>query len=164
MRQIEKRRNILVELVDTAGKIRKKINIHRIVYILQQLGAPFEERFKYNYYGPYSPTLELEIDELVDVNMIQVTESEPGIHTYTSTIKSSTSFLSKYKPVIKFLATLPSYMLELVATLFYLKEHYGNNEKFLKSKLSILKPDLKQYFDEAFHLCHHLEESIHYKS
>jgi len=160
MRQIEKRRNLLVELITTAGKIRKKINIHRIVYILQQLDAPFEERFKYNYHGPYSPTLELEIDELVDVNIIQVVESEPGIYTYTSTIKSSTSFLSEYEPVIKFLEVLPSHMLELVATLFYLKEWYGNNEKFLKSKLSILKSNLKQYFDEAFHLYHHLKGSI----
>jgi len=161
MRQIEKKRNLLVELINIAGKIRKKVNTHRIVYILQQLGAPFEERFKYSYYGPYSPTLELEIDELVDVNIIQVVESEPGIYTYTSTVKSSTSFLSGYEPVIKFLATLPSHMLELVATLFYLKEWYGSNEKFLKSKLSILKPHLKQYFDEAFRLYHHLRGSIY---
>ena len=160
MRQIEKRRNLLVELITTAEKIRKKINIHRVVYILQQLGAPFEERFKYNHYGPYSPTLELEIDELVDTYIIQVVESEPDVYTYISTVKSSTSFLSKYELVIKFLAALPSHMLELVATLFYLKEWYGNNEKFLKSKLSILKSNLKQYFDEAFHLYHHLRGSI----
>jgi len=159
MRPLKERRELLLELANRAKEIDGRKKFQKIVYILQQLGAPFEEKFTYHYYGPYSPTLQLEIDDLVTSGKLEESKSNPYAYTYKPTQKNETSFLERYNNIINFLANKPSYLLELVSTIFYLKEHYTSDRMFLRSKLAILKPRLKRYFDDAFDLFEKLQQS-----
>ena len=54
----------LIKLTD--NKIDGRTKFQKIVYILKNNGVNFEEQFKYHYFGPYSPELQLEIEELID--------------------------------------------------------------------------------------------------
>ncbi len=159
MRPLRKRRELLLELANRAKKIDGRKKFQKIVYILQQLGAPFEEKFTYHYYGPYSPTLQLEIDDLVTSGKLEENKSNLYAYTYKPTQKNETSFLDQYDNIINLLANKPSPLLELVSTIFYLKEHYTSDKIFLRSKLAILKPHLKKYFEKAFELFEQLQQS-----
>lgn len=58
---------MLIQQLDVVDG-RKKIQ--KIVHILQSAGAPFEERFEFAFFGPYSETLKAELDSLDKFDII----------------------------------------------------------------------------------------------
>ena len=54
MLDFKQRKKMILELVNKCGKIEGRTKFQKIVYILQNLGVPFEEKFTYHYFGPYS--------------------------------------------------------------------------------------------------------------
>ena len=68
-------------LIKEAGEIRTRKRVQKLVYLLQQRGAPFNEHFGLNYYGPYSNELQIELDQLQEANLIDQ-KFEEGSYFY----------------------------------------------------------------------------------
>ena len=51
-------------LIDIVKEVKGRKKLQKLVYIAKAKGAPFEEPFKYHFFGPYSETLAAEIDEM----------------------------------------------------------------------------------------------------
>lgn len=67
----------LCQLLLSAGEIRGRKKLQKMVYIAQTLGYPFQESFHLHMYGPYSETLAARVREIQDWGFGEERE-EPG--------------------------------------------------------------------------------------
>jgi hypothetical protein len=116
---------------------------------------PFNEKFKYHYYGPFSSDLQLEIDELVDRNILVEKNMNP--YDYEINKEKKITFdkdfnIANNKELIQFLNNKDSKELEITSTIFYLENNGVKNENILRKKITALKPHLKDYIDASFKL------------
>jgi hypothetical protein len=135
----------LVRLVDSAGQIKGRKKFQKMVYLLQTAGFDFGKNFRYHYFGPYSTELQLEIDALVDRKFLE--EAFDG-QAYSYRVVNGTkesrssSETDKSTYLVKYLNHQSPQVLELAATLIFLKDKgYGDFDKVTK-KAMMLKPDL----------------------
>jgi uncharacterized protein YwgA len=152
MLDFKQRKKMILELVNKCGKIEGRTKFQKIVYILQNLGVPFEEKFTYHYFGPYSAELQLEINDLVDSGVLKEYSQNPYIYKVDSSNQIETDYVGVDSDLLQDLLKQDYRILELVATLFYLANNFKDDEKYLKSKLNNLKPHLASYFQQAFDL------------
>ena len=152
MLDFKQRKKMILELVNKCGKIEGRTKFQKIVYILQSLGVPFEEKFTYHYFGPYSAELQLEINDLVDSGVLKEYSQNPYIYKVDSSNQIETDYVGVDSDLLQDLLKQDYRILELVATLFYLANNFKDDEKYLKSKLNNLKPHLASYFQQAFDL------------
>ncbi len=116
-------------------------------------GVNFHEKFKYHYFGPYSPDLQLEIEELVDRKYLNENLSNLPYHYK---LNSNISFernnsISDKEDFVKYLSKQNYQELEVVSTIYYLIENNGiTDENIIKKKLAALKPHLKGKFVSSF--------------
>lgn len=144
----------LLGLVSLNGEIRGRKKFQKLVYILKHMNYDFKEDYTYHYYGPYSSTLQMEIDSLVQSDLLKenvdgktykymITDKAEDI-TQESIIKNEdTSF-------VKFLNKQPAYLLELISVFFYLVDKGYTEVDLIKKKTAILKPELEDHIDKAF--------------
>ncbi|SHF52079.1 hypothetical protein SAMN02746089_02079 [Caldanaerobius fijiensis DSM 17918] len=141
----------IIELLSIAGEIDGRKKLQKIVYILKSLGANFMEDFYFHYYGPYSDTLTVELEELKLMNIIEEKKDDGGLfpkYTYRLKIKNDVikDNLKDYSNLINILNEQNARFLELVATIIYFKqEGYSRNE--INNKVKIVKSERK-YTDE----------------
>jgi uncharacterized protein YwgA len=144
----------IISLVSIAGEIDGRTKFQKMVYILKCKGAGFSERFKYHYYGPYSLDLQLEIEELVHNEQLTCTEQTSS--TYRYCVKSDSherGVLARFEKLIGELNKTNYRILELVGTIFFLREEEGVTDKhIIREKLKFLKPHLEQHIEDAFML------------
>jgi len=69
-----------------------------VVYLLQQTGLPYSQKFSYYHYGPYSAELRVDIDRLIDHKLLKETYSQ-ATYAYKITGEGNL-FLQKYKEVL----------------------------------------------------------------
>lgn len=166
----------ILVVLNITEKIRDRGRFKKIIYILKQQGAPFDEEFTYiNLYGMHSAKLMMELDYLVDNDIVTETKIDHCFeYKYEKEILMSwneqekklvliepkigidklikDSIINKYKNIIKFLNSKSYLMLELVSTIYYLKDKgYSDNDK-LKRKLQVLKPNLSSKIEEAYNI------------
>ncbi len=155
-------KKILALIKACGGKIQGRTKLQKLVYILKNHGVDFDENFKYHHYGPYSFNLQLEITELVDCGLLKEAGSTPYIYELESQAAKEVdnSFLAEKKELIDFLNKQDYQILELVATIYYLKNTGIHNDLALRSKLQILKPHLEQKIESAFKVFYELEEKF----
>ena len=141
----------LLELVAVNGKIEGRKKFQKLVYILKQKGFEFKEAYTYYYYGPYSSTLQMEIDFLVESGLLR--EEQVG-ETYEYTLSNEFGELEgKYdahKQFIHYLNDKPARILELISVFFYLEDKGYQDEDVIKKSTAILKPELKEYIEKAY--------------
>ncbi len=146
----------LLCIVDVNGKITGRKKFQKLIYILKQKDFDFKEDYSYYYYGPYSSTLRMEIDSLVQSNLLEEcsvgTTYEYGIADQANDFIQRNYFSKDEISFIKSLNEKPAYILELVSVFFYLEDKGYNNESILKNKTRILKPELSKYIDKAYEL------------
>lgn len=53
------------------SEIKGRKRFHKSVYILEEAGVPFEEKFEWDNFGPYSKELASEIDTLCQMGLIE---------------------------------------------------------------------------------------------
>lgn len=117
--------------------MRGKKKLQKIVYIAQRLGYPFGQGFVWYDYGPYSPTLALEMQELEENGLVRAVATRRGEYPTTSykLLSRGKEYLelfgsddvpaSSFDQLAKQLHELRSgYNLELVASIMYW-EVYG---------------------------------------
>jgi uncharacterized protein len=141
------------------GELQSRKKIHKLVYLLQELGDDFDQDYTYHHYGVYSPTLASDLDFATEIGVL-IQENDPdsgykySLNNEATIIKGKSGPLSKpgNDLLLAMLGENPA-LLEVFSTIVYLyRNHYSGKE--LKDKLSELKPKLKGYFDEAYELAH----------
>jgi len=158
---IRKEFDKLLTLLNIAGEVKGRKKFQKIIFILQQKGADFKENFFFHYYGPFSYDLQFEIDDLVESGLINESGNVNFTYTLNESISSTLDInnsIYSYASLIHKLNSQPSPLLELVATMCYLKVNgYNDNEK-IEKKVKFLKPNLvNRYKKGAFSLLAELE-------
>lgn len=142
---------------------RKKLQ--KLIYILQVSGIPFEEKYQFHFYGPYSEELALRIEELCNLGFIHEEKEDRGNYkqyTYNMT-DAGVNFLHKFQTdmpdfheQMALLKDKSSRFLELMATMLYFRELPRQD---IEKKVRDVKPK-QNYTDEEMEEAHTLIEKV----
>ncbi len=142
---------LLTELLVTAGEVRGRKKLQKMVFIAQSLGYPFAEPFDLHVWGPYSEVLAVKLKEMIDWGFAreEVLPGPAGNHHYIYTPGPNAHRVlgEGQEPGQKRLAALVRHLngqdatfLEGVATVLYLRSQ-GKDDRDAGSTLSRIKPD-----------------------
>jgi|SRR5690625_271491 len=147
----------LLTFFDSAQTVKGRKKLQKVIHLLKHANHSYPFNYQYHHYGPYSPTLQYEVNRLVQQNYIN--ENNDGTaYQYTLTKEGS-----KFKDMLenegnfrfslnrKLLDTLlqeESQFLEVVSTYAFLIES-GDTPNQAKEKTEELKAHLSHYLEEA---------------
>jgi uncharacterized protein YwgA len=118
----------LMQAVALSGEIVGRKKLQKMIYIAKKVDFPFQERFGFHFYGPYSEELTLRVEELCNMGFLnEVKENKGGYVQYRySLTESGKEFLSINQVDMPFLGECLTDMneqnarfLELVSTILY---------------------------------------------
>jgi len=150
----------LAKLFSCCNNFEGRKKVQKIVYILKEMGYPFNERFDFHFYGPYSQELALEIEALSYMGILKEGKKDVGDwsqYTYQITEEGQKwadlckeEELKNIRDIVEILNEQSAKNLELIATILYFK-NLPKNE--IIQKIHDLKSD-KNYsekeIEEAF--------------
>jgi uncharacterized protein len=150
----------LMYAIEATGEITGRKKLQKIIYIAKKLSFPFQERFQFHFYGPYSEELTLRIEELSNMGFIEeIREKKGGYYQYRYTLtETGKEFLSLNEvempclpDCLKDMNEQNARFLELVSTVFYfdnlLPEEVAEKIFTLKSKQRYTEEEIT----EAYH-------------
>ncbi|WP_335871428.1 YwgA family protein [Bacillus sp. 2205SS5-2] len=142
-----------------SGEVVGRKKLQKMIYISKKLTFPFQEKFQFHFFGPYSEELTQRVEELCDMGFIQeVKEKKGGYFQYRYTVtEEGKDFLTLYEQDMPNLDLClskmndePSRFLELVSTVLYfdelVKEEVAEKVFTLKSKQKYTMEEI----DEAY--------------
>ncbi|MFD1852226.1 YwgA family protein [Oceanobacillus bengalensis] len=118
----------IMQFFSVAQEVTGRKKMQKMIYILQKSGVPFEEKYNFHFYGPYSEELTLRIEELCNLGFLnEVKEDKSNYYQYNYTITDDgMRFLQQfsldmpdYREKVDKLKMKSSRFLELVATMFF---------------------------------------------
>lgn len=121
----------LMKFFMTSGEIVGRKKMQKMIYILKQCEIPFEEKFEFHFYGPYSEELSLRMEELCNLGFIaEQKEKKSNYFQYRYTItadgedflEQSDVNLPPFEAKIEKMKEKSSRFLELVSTMLYFNE------------------------------------------
>ncbi|PSL45865.1 hypothetical protein B0H94_106120 [Salsuginibacillus halophilus] len=145
----------LMALFQAAGEVVGRKKLQKIVYISKKFNAPFQERYNFHMFGPYSEELTLRVEELNSLGFVEeVREQKSGYYQYRySLTPEGQTFLNQHQSAIVGNDTLfcrlndnSSKFLELVSTILYFDDL---TEAEVRDKVHTLKKK-QNYSDEDF--------------
>lgn len=149
----------LMQAVMVSGEITGRKKLQKMIYIAKKIAFPFQERFQFHFYGPYSEELTLRVEELCNMGFLnEVKENKGGYSQYRySMTDSGKEFLSLNEVEMPCLQDCLNDMneqsarfLELVSTVLYFedleKSEVTNKIFTLKSKQRYTEAEI----DEAY--------------
>lgn len=74
---VENYAKIIQVIADANGIVGRK-KLQKMIYIAKKLDVPFEEKFSFHFYGPYSEELTVRIDELCELGYLQENKEDKG--------------------------------------------------------------------------------------
>lgn len=74
---VENYAKIIQVIADANGIVGRK-KLQKMIYIAKKLDVPFEEKFSFHFYGPYSEELTVRIDELCELGYLQEKKEDKG--------------------------------------------------------------------------------------
>ncbi|MDY0404525.1 YwgA family protein [Virgibacillus sp. 179-BFC.A HS] len=113
------------------GEVTGRKKLQKMIYILQACGVPFEEKYQFHFYGPYSEELSLRIQELCNLGFMNETKEEKSSYVqyrYNLTedgarfLQQSALDMPDYKAQADMLMANSSRFLELVATMLFFRD------------------------------------------
>lgn len=143
----------IMQFFSMAKEVTGRKKLQKMIYILQQCHVPFEEKYNYHFYGPYSEELTLRIEELCNLGFLQENKEEKSSYYqyhYQITpegeqfLRQFSLNMPDYSDKVEKLQEKSSRFLELVATLLYF-DHLSRDEAF--QKIQALKPS-QNYSEE----------------
>lgn len=153
-----------------SGEVIGRKKLQKMIFIAKKLAFPFQERFEFHFYGPYSEELTLRVEELCNMGFIsEVKEKKGGYYQYRySVTEEGEDFLKIYEKDMPFLKDCLTDMngqsarfLELVSTVLYFdtlpKEEVAEKVFTLKSKQKYTNEEV----DEAYAYIKSLKKVIH---
>lgn len=148
----------VIQLLNAVPRVEGRKKMQKTVHILKELGAPFQERFEYSFYGMYSTQLKGELDALEKDGLVIESESFGMNKTFIiETQPKAAELLAEvglaeppaWVEVAKQLNKLPAQVLEGISTILFLRRT-EKNEKVVRQSLLSLKPHLEQIVDNCF--------------
>lgn len=118
----------IAAIIKQVGVIAGRKKLQKMVYILQRMGFPFREMFHFNFYGPYSDELSLQLEELCNFGFLLENRDEQSVekcYRYRLS-EAGENFISHYSDMmpandglVDALSRETASFLELVSTLLY---------------------------------------------
>ena len=149
----------LMQAISVSEEIIGRKKLQKMIYIAKKVSFPFQERFGFHFYGPYSEELTLRVEELCNMGFLnEVREKKGGYFQYRYTLtETGKEFLSLNVVDMPFLKDCLTDMnsqnarfLELVSTVLYFdnlsKEEVTNKVFTLKSSQRYTEEEI----DEAY--------------
>jgi uncharacterized protein YwgA len=149
----------LMQAISVSGEIIGRKKLQKMIYIAKKVSFPFQERFGFHFYGPYSEELTLRVEELCNMGFLnEVREKKGGYFQYRYTLtETGKEFLSLNEVDMPFLQDCLTDMnsqnarfLELVSTVLYFdnlpKEEVTSKIFTLKSSQRYTEEEI----DEAY--------------
>ncbi|WP_067728452.1 YwgA family protein [Oceanobacillus damuensis] len=118
----------LMQFFSVADGVTGRKKLQKMIYILQKCNVPFEEKYQFHFYGPYSEELTLRVEELCNLGFLQEEkEDKSNYYQYNYKITSTgEDFLDQFlldmpdmTTKVGMLKERSSRFLELVSTMFY---------------------------------------------
>lgn len=118
----------VMQAVSVSGEILGRKKLQKMIYIAKKIDFPFQERFQFHFYGPYSEELSLRVEELCNMGFLnEVKEKKGGYYQYRySMTDTGKEFLSLNAVDMPLLADClldmnqqTARFLELVSTVLY---------------------------------------------
>lgn len=159
----------LMHAVMASGEIIGRKKLQKMIYIAKKIAFPFQERFQFHFYGPYSEELTTRVEELCNMGFLnEVKEKKGGYFQYRYTLTDSgKEFLSLNEVDMPYLQDCLLDMngqnarfLELVSTVLYFdnlpREEVVNKVFTLKSSQRYTEAEI----DEAYQYIEALKGKI----
>ncbi|UII55790.1 YwgA family protein [Cytobacillus spongiae] len=157
----------IIHAIAASGEIIGRKKLQKMIYIAKKIKFPFQERFQFHFYGPYSEELTLRVEELCNMGFLDEVKEKKGGYfqfRYTLTV-SGEEFLRVNQvemPCIKDclldMNSQNARFLELVSTVLYF-ENLPKDE--VQEKIFTLKSKQKytvEEVEEAYRYIHALKE------
>src|SRR4051794_949145 len=148
-----------MQAVMVSGEIIGRKKLQKMIYIAKKVSFPFQEKFQFHFYGPYSEELTLRVEELCNMGFLnEVKEKKGGYFQYRYTLTDNgREFLSLNEIEMPCLQDCLLDMngqnarfLELVSTVLYFdnlsKDEVAEKVFTLKSKQRYTEAEI----DEAY--------------
>jgi uncharacterized protein len=150
----------LMKAICVSGEIIGRKRLQKMIYIAKKISFPFQERFQFHFYGPYSEELTLRVEELCNMGFLnEVKEKMGGYFQYRYTLTDSgKEFLSLNEIDMPFLQdclldmnTKNARFLELVSTVLYFdnlpKKEVALKVFTIKAKQNYTEAELETAYD-----------------
>ncbi|MGD6941810.1 YwgA family protein [Cytobacillus gottheilii] len=149
----------LMQAIADADEIIGRKKLQKMIYIARKIDFPFQERFQFHFYGPYSEELTLRVEELCNMGFVnEVKEKKGGYYQYRYTLtESGREFLGLHETNMPYLQECLKDMneqnarfLELVSTVLYFdnlpKEEVSEKVFTLKSKQRYTNEEIEEAY------------------
>lgn len=157
----------IMHFFSIVGEVTGRKKLQKMIYILQACGVPFEEKYNFHFYGPYSEELSLRIEELCNLGFIEEEKEEKSnyFQYHYQITEQGTQFLKQFQTDMPdfssqahLLLNKSSRFLELVATMLFFKDL---PKEEVEKKVHHVKPKQNyspDEFKEAWELIHTLKQ------
>ncbi|WP_181347755.1 YwgA family protein [Thalassobacillus sp. CUG 92003] len=121
----------LMQFFSNSDEIIGRKRLQKMIYILKKCDIPFEERYQFHFYGPYSEELTLRIEEMGNLGFLnEIKEDKKNYSQYRYQLTDAgCEFLDHYHmdlpPMnrhIQLMKEKSSRFLELVSTLLFFEQ------------------------------------------
>jgi len=68
----------LIQAFAVSGEIVGRKKLQKMIFIAKKMAFPFQEKFEFHFYGPYSEELTLRVEELCNLGFISETKEQKG--------------------------------------------------------------------------------------
>lgn len=147
----------LVGIIAAADGVVGRKKLQKIIYIMKKLGFPFEEKYTFYFYGPYSEELSLRIEELTNLNFVsEVKEEKSNYYQYRYQVTEQGEAFLQHAPAdfstisepLQEIKQKSSRFLELVATMLYFdqlsEDEIEQKVEEVKKKSNYTKQDMQE--------------------
>ncbi|SEN46064.1 hypothetical protein SAMN05192533_113122 [Mesobacillus persicus] len=155
----------IIHAIALSGEVIGRKKLQKMIYIAKKMNFPFQERFQFHFYGPYSEELTLRVEELCNMGFLnEVKEKKGGYYQYRYTLtEEGEEFLGENDVDMPQLGncltdinTQNARFLELVSTILYF-DNLPQGE--VKDKVQTVKKSQK-FTDEEFETAYQYIESL----
>ncbi|MCM3741444.1 YwgA family protein [Oceanobacillus luteolus] len=121
----------LIHFFCVANEVTGRKKLQKMIYILQKADCPFEEKYQFHFYGPYSEELTLRVEELCNLGFLTETKEDKANYfqyCYHVTpegenfLKQFTLDMPDMMEKVDLLKSKSSRFLELVSTILYFED------------------------------------------
>ncbi|WAA09628.1 YwgA family protein [Fervidibacillus albus] len=162
----------LLGAIRITGEVVGRKKLQKMIYIAKKLSFPFQEKFEFHFFGPYSEELTLQIEELINMGFLTEEKEKKGgyIQYRYELTESGEEFLDtiqlqndpKLKVVLLQMNEQSARFLELVSTVLYFdslrKEEIFEKIAQVKRKQNYTEEEIEEAFryiqrlkSETFH-------------
>ncbi|MGM0901437.1 YwgA family protein [Mesobacillus maritimus] len=153
----------IIHAIALSGEVIGRKKLQKMIYIAKKMNFPFQERFQFHFYGPYSEELTLRVEELCNMGFLnEVKEKKGGYYQYRYTLtEDGKEFLGVNNVDMPTLGdcltdinTQNARFLELVSTILYF-DNLPKDE--VKEKVQTVKKSQKFTDDEFANAYQYIE-------